>query len=485
MKIIVPITFFATLGFVVANAAANTSSDEISFLRRGRHLTVSCGGHFANKCSECPQGNGSAWCNGDCVWENNKCTSKPKKSCGNGKFVNKCSECPSNPGSCSSDDCAWHPHTSLCRDAFSNNVRTASVHLNYSPPINNAAWWFQRVIPTGLSEATYLSSNGHSFGYGGIQQVDKKTGKVIFSLWDQGGCDQDVNPNCNKDDVAKTVACGDGVTCSDFGGEGTGRKSYLTIENKFPEIGQEYYFVTQAAYVGDRKMQYTGYFYMDGEWKLLSRIEVSTNANKDWSLDGLYSFVEQWTEVDTLSERSALYGPSFMAGTDGKDFVQIDSAWFSHGTLENHEHVNAWQAGADEDFAIGIATGGDVKRDAVRGESFQYKKTDPYPLLEEFSGIIPCLNKASKTGEIEKCLAVSPPPPPTDSPTTETKKCKDDANFKLGKKRTCSNWVAMKKTGKRCGKKADDDGKKIWDYCHYTCGLEGKGPCKHLKNNNK
>jgi hypothetical protein len=34
---------------------------------------VSCGGHFASSCAECPQGNGAAWCNGDCIWVNNQC----------------------------------------------------------------------------------------------------------------------------------------------------------------------------------------------------------------------------------------------------------------------------------------------------------------------------------------------------------------------------------------------------------------------------
>merc|ERR1711933_662070 len=34
---------------------------------------VSCGGHDASSCAECPQGNGAAWCNGDCIWVNNQC----------------------------------------------------------------------------------------------------------------------------------------------------------------------------------------------------------------------------------------------------------------------------------------------------------------------------------------------------------------------------------------------------------------------------
>jgi hypothetical protein len=36
---------------------------------------VSCGGHVATSCNECPQGNGETWCNGDCEWDvsNNRC----------------------------------------------------------------------------------------------------------------------------------------------------------------------------------------------------------------------------------------------------------------------------------------------------------------------------------------------------------------------------------------------------------------------------
>ena len=29
---------------------------------------VSCGGHQAGSCSQCPKGHGASWCNGDCVW---------------------------------------------------------------------------------------------------------------------------------------------------------------------------------------------------------------------------------------------------------------------------------------------------------------------------------------------------------------------------------------------------------------------------------
>ena len=37
---------------------------------------VGCGGHKANTCPECPQGNGAYWCNGDCVWLNGECVDR-------------------------------------------------------------------------------------------------------------------------------------------------------------------------------------------------------------------------------------------------------------------------------------------------------------------------------------------------------------------------------------------------------------------------
>ena len=46
---------------------------------------VSCGGHLAATCSECPQGNGASWCNGECEWKNEECVSKGSFSYDNWK----------------------------------------------------------------------------------------------------------------------------------------------------------------------------------------------------------------------------------------------------------------------------------------------------------------------------------------------------------------------------------------------------------------
>ena len=117
-------------------------------------------------------------------------------------------------------------------------------------------------------------------------QVAKQSpfeGRVVFSIWDQGGCDTDKGA-CPPDQLAQTVACGSGVkctviplpvapkrcpflctaeirqrllaaarfcewTCQDFGGEGTGRKS-IVYSNDLPARHESYYVVTHGKQVG-------------------------------------------------------------------------------------------------------------------------------------------------------------------------------------------------------------------------------------------
>ena len=35
--------------------------------------SVNCGAHTEPHCSDCPQGNGANWCNGDCTWTLDQC----------------------------------------------------------------------------------------------------------------------------------------------------------------------------------------------------------------------------------------------------------------------------------------------------------------------------------------------------------------------------------------------------------------------------
>jgi len=377
---------------------------------------VSCGNLNAFGCARCPifdgVNRGASYCNGDCAWVDGQCNIKiaTEVDCGtNGGTAATCDQCPSDSYSCTSDDCTWHTKTSLCRDVFSDEVRTATVHLNYDAPtaggsIANPAWWFNRVIPTSLADQTYFATNVHSFGYGGIQRINETTGRILFSIWDQNGCDTSMHNTCNPNDVATVIACGTGVTCESFGGEGTGKKAYMDVDSMFPARDEEYFFVTQASYKGKYRMEHTGYFYMGGKWMLLARIQVSTNINEDWSLTGLSSFVEQWSPNDTTQSRGALFGPSYMAPEDGSNWHQITRAVFSHGTEENHERVNAFQDNA-RNHAVGIETGGNTVQVANRYETFDYPvMVNLYASLSIFGGYVTCLNRATTQSEIEMCF---------------------------------------------------------------------------------
>ena len=237
---------------------------------------VSCGGHFSESCAACPQGNGAAWCNGDCMWEDNSCVDEPTvyNNCGTGEGnLPPNVECQGGCGddgvattsTCVTDGidstCDFMPEDRACRYKLTgDDARSASVHLNFNRPasVHSPAWWINRVVPISLADVTYLATNGNSFGYGGVQLATSANpfeGRVLFSIWDQG-CDTDTDPDCDPSLLASTVACGEGVTCEGFGGEGTGRKSQFS-SSELPKVGSECeLFATKVARLKSQEKNY-------------------------------------------------------------------------------------------------------------------------------------------------------------------------------------------------------------------------------------
>jgi hypothetical protein len=191
-----------------------------AFLVTDAHAAVSCGGHSASTCAECPQGNGAAWCNGECHWDD------ASSGC-----VEGCAQHAAS-AQCVAPLCEWMTPTAVCRDALAEGIRSASVHLYHTTPSTVAApaWWFNRVVVTESSSVAYFMSNGFGYGYGGVQQVSKSPfeGRVIFSLWDQGECDRDVR-SCAADLVARTVACGSQRDVYGFRRRGHGAQELLRL----------------------------------------------------------------------------------------------------------------------------------------------------------------------------------------------------------------------------------------------------------------
>lgn len=100
---------------------------------------VSCGSggdHKAPTCAKCPYEDGipkKSWCNGDCVWFNNKCIAATASSvrCGGhgGHKAPTCAECPNYgcpvgvPGAsddhkCNSEECIWTKDTCTAKLQF-------------------------------------------------------------------------------------------------------------------------------------------------------------------------------------------------------------------------------------------------------------------------------------------------------------------------------------------------------------------------------
>jgi hypothetical protein len=59
---------------------------------------VSCGGHYAPTCEECPEGNGAAWCNGVCTWRDDTCVYDCRNDNEYCEDWARIGECEANPG---------------------------------------------------------------------------------------------------------------------------------------------------------------------------------------------------------------------------------------------------------------------------------------------------------------------------------------------------------------------------------------------------
>lgn len=100
--------------------------------------TVSCGRHRASSCSECPQGRGVEFCNGDCLWLRKECVERKrvrrlknvsigrraKVSCGRHQAAS-CAECPQGNGaSWCNGECVWYEDECI----LGATLATSSIH---------------------------------------------------------------------------------------------------------------------------------------------------------------------------------------------------------------------------------------------------------------------------------------------------------------------------------------------------------------------
>jgi len=252
--------------------------------------------------------------------------------------------------------------------------RHASAYLRYHEPPNHEGGqisaWYHTLVPKHSADDTYFAVEGTGFGYMGLQQVRDTPffeGKVVFSLWDQGGAAH------SEEEKAQIVECGVRAICTRFGGEGTGAKSYVNFYKWTLE--SEYGFLTRAFDLGGGRVRYEGWFHAEElhGWRLISKIEVR-RGTRPWSISGMYSFTEQWSTREYGEARWQKLGPSFVryasssAPSDGDEggnetargappvWSQIREATFdqTRGQEENTENVNANVTNHGKQWGLGI-----------------------------------------------------------------------------------------------------------------------------------
>lgn len=320
-----------------ADADTNTTTTatltNISTLETGSS-DVSCGGHRAASCKDCPQGNGAGWCNGDCFWKEGKC-SKP------GRLT------PENPYGCFPDG--------RCQ------ARTCSIHFNYQRPsgAREPSWFYNEVKPTSTSSSSFFAAATTSYGYAGLQTIWKDTTRakdraVICSIWDQSTGN------------AKMEKCGSGVYCTGFGGEGTGAKAMWYFDWS---VGKHHAFMMHRKDAGNGRIEHACWFYAEelettypGGWKHIATVTSGRNwAGSTFRDSG--SFVEQWTHQYSNEKRQSELGPAYYKNEEGawhqsrttKFSSYYDQSRLRAGTVRC-DHVSAGQAPGTR--RLFMATGG-------------------------------------------------------------------------------------------------------------------------------
>lgn len=201
------------------------------------------------------------------------------------------------------------------------NGNAQSVHFGYPVPEGvRAVWAYAEAVAEPGPESTYHCVLGFNQGYFGYQ-VRYQRGRpddrwFIYSLWDNGyvrNHEKQQSAEELRDKVVTLLAKGPGVNASAFDHEGSGGHSHLPFRWK---DGVTYKFLLGVQADGPAAIFSA---WVDGPeiggWRFLTSFRrPSTEAR----LDGLHSFVEDWTGRQGDRERACRYRNLWVADADGR-----------------------------------------------------------------------------------------------------------------------------------------------------------------------
>jgi len=201
------------------------------------------------------------------------------------------------------------------------NANSQSVHFGYPIPKGETAVWAYAEATSMPGPAhTYNCVLGFSQGYFGFQRRGTTTALddrwFIYSLWDNGF----IKKSSKKDgvggvdnSVVRLINKGSDAEASAFDHEGSGGHSHLAYpwQDKKP-----YGFLLGVKPDGDGAI-FTTYVRLPEtlEWKLIASFRRPKTEAK---IDGLYSFVEDWTGAYGQKERVCSYRNLWVQNPAGK-----------------------------------------------------------------------------------------------------------------------------------------------------------------------
>lgn len=303
---------------------------------------VSCGNHNADSCANCPKCGdnwcGSGWCNGDCTWKDSKCILD--LSCSSQYPIPW--DGPSNDadGCCNCDE---NCDASCLNEVWENPRarRAPSIHATWPSPgglksDGTETLWYNSVQVLDDAANTFYMISGWGQGYSGIQRRTRGTTCqdpwIIFSVWDFG-CKEGANPQPDSCVPAEVVDIGPETIKTGFGGEGTGRKTY--IRKALSNDDRHAILIKTSRKIGqaDRRDCTVAAWYrterLDGsavdDWLYIGSFRFGCNSHP---LQGSYSFVEDWT--GNGHQRAAAFGPSMYSFDNGDSWEWSVRTAFTH-----------------------------------------------------------------------------------------------------------------------------------------------------------
>ncbi len=189
-------------------------------------------------------------------------------------------------------------------------------------------------VPGCDPPVVYFCALGFTKGYMGMQvfptNKDGKSRQILFSVWDDAKA---------KKESTFIYSAPDVVT-GRFAGEGTGCQTKFYYDWK---TGEPQRFLVRSS-IHEGNTAFSGYYYMNNEWKLLATVRHATDTNGN--LAGIYSFCENWYGKDISQPRRCLFGPYFGKSKDSDKWIECTKARF---TRSDKKEPVVWDGGVEGD----------------------------------------------------------------------------------------------------------------------------------------